>query len=103
MKQYIDLEGRHVDHKNHNTLDNRKKKLRVTEQHNNLKNRKGKNSNNKSGYRNVFWASKEKKWIVSLMIDKIHKRLGKFDDVHEAGAFAEEMRKKYYKEYKGKD
>jgi hypothetical protein len=91
----------YVDHINHNTLDNRKCNLRITKQLYNTKNRKGKNINNKSGYRNVFWNTQESKWCVALMVERKHKVLGKFDDVHEAGKFAEKMREKYYKEFKG--
>lgn len=42
-----------VDHQNHNTLDNRRKNLRITVNNKNSKNRNGANINNKSGYRNV--------------------------------------------------
>ena len=37
-----------VDHQNHNTLDNRKENLRITNVPNNSKNREKRNSNNKS-------------------------------------------------------
>jgi len=46
-------EDEYVDHKNHDTLDNRRNNLRITKFEQNAKNRKGKNKNNKSGYRNV--------------------------------------------------
>lgn len=88
-----------VDHINHNTLDNRKENLRIISQSNNLRNRKGSNSNNKSGYRNVSW--RYNCWVVQLMVDGKNTILGKFDDVHEAGNFAEEMREKYYGEFAG--
>lgn len=92
--------GYDTDHINNNNMDNRKENLRIIEHKHNIKNRKGKNSNNKSGYRNVCWI--EGKWLVQLQINGKSTRLGKFDDVHEAGRFAEEMRTKYYGEYKGK-
>ncbi|WP_431785832.1 hypothetical protein [Paenibacillus lactis] len=95
-------ENEEVDHIEHNTLDNRKKNLRKISNDMNLKNRKGKNSNNKSGYRNVFWSSSEQKWVVSLCIKNKRFRCGSFTDVHEAGRHAEEMRKKYYGEFAGK-
>lgn len=43
----------YIDHINHNTLDNRKENLRITLNKQNTKNRKSRNSNNTSGYRNV--------------------------------------------------
>lgn len=92
--------GKDVDHVNNDTLDNRKSNMRVVEESNNSKNRKGRNKNNKSGYRNVSFING--KWIVQLQVDGKNKRLGSFDDVHEAGKFAEEMRQKYYGEFCGK-
>ena len=89
----------YVDHKNHNTIDNRKNNLRVTRNDKNTKNRKSKNSNNTSGYRNVSWVNN--KWIVQLQIKGKNKVLGKFDDINKAGKFAEKMRKKYYGDFAG--
>lgn len=93
--------GKDVDHENNDTLDNRKSNMRVVMESNNSKNRKGRNRNNKSGYRNVSLI--KGKWVVQLQIDGKNKRLGSFDDVHKAGKFAEEMRQKYYGEYAGKN
>lgn len=94
--------GFHIDHINHNPLDCRKKNLRIATIGENIRNRKSKNSNNKSGYRNVSWSKDEKKWIVQLQVNGKNTRLGKFDDIHEAGQFAKEMRNKYYGEYAGR-
>ena len=91
-----------VDHENHNTLDNRKSNLRVTEILHNDRNRKGKNCNNTSGYRNVSCISNSKyPYRVQLMINGKNTPLGDFDDVDEAGTFAEKMRQKYYGEFAG--
>lgn len=84
------------------TLDNRECNLRITEIHKNLRNRKGKNSNNTSGYRNVCWIKSKNQWVVQLQINGKNTRLAYFDDVDEAGQFAEEMRQKYYGKYAGK-
>lgn len=92
--------GSMVDHINHNTLDNRKTNLRMTDDSRNTKNRRGANPNNKSGYRNVSW--NYNKWYVQLQIDGVNTVLGKFDDVHEAGKYAEKMRKKHYGDYAGR-
>lgn len=103
LHQFImNANGCTVDHINGDTFDNRKSNLRIVEFTNNSKNRKSKNSNNTSGYRNVSWSKKDKKWVVQMQINKKHKTLGSFDDVHEAGRFAEEMRQKYYGEFCGK-
>lgn len=91
-----------VDHKNHDTLDNRKENLRLSTKVTNSKNRSGKNKNNSTGYRNVSYDKTNDKYIVQLQIDKKNVTLGRFDDVHEAGKVAKEMRKKYYKDFRGK-
>lgn len=92
--------GGDVDHINHNTLDNRKSNLREITTSQNLRNRKSKNINNKSGYRNVCLING--KWCVQLMINGKNNRLAYFDNVDEAGEYAEKMRKKYYGEFAGK-
>ena len=95
--------GKIVDHKNNDGLDNRKSNLRMATDKNNSTNRRSKNKNNTSGYRNVSWSERYGKWIVQMQVNKKNTILGKFDDVHEAGKFAEEMRQKYYGEYAGKN
>jgi len=91
-----------VDHENYDTLDNRKNNLRVTNDDKNTKNRSSKNSNNKSGFRNVSW--RRNCWVVQLQIEGVNTVLKKFakDDLEEAGEFAEEMRIKYYGDFAGK-
>ena len=91
----------HIDHINHDTLDNRKCNLRISSVSENLHNRKGKNITNKSGYRNVCWVERESVWLVTLRVNGKVARLGKFDDVDEAVQYAKEMRKKYYGEFAG--
>lgn len=93
--------GNKVDHINHDTLDNRIDNLRISLAGQNSKNRHGANSNNKSGYRNVCWNKQKGMWMVQLQIEGKNTRLGHFNDVHEAGKFAKEMRERYYGDYKG--
>ncbi|KZE65060.1 hypothetical protein AV545_03825 [Paenibacillus jamilae] len=92
-----------IDHIDNNTLNNIRTNLRKTNNKDNLKNRSGKNSNNKSGYRNVCWNKAYKMWVVQLQIDGKNKILGAFDDVHEAGKYAERMRQTYYGEFRGRN
>jgi len=92
-----------VDHKNNDRLDNREENLRITKQLLNTKNRTSKNKNNTSGFRNVFWSTKDERWLVVLQIEKKSKCFGrfKFNDLAKAGILAEEMRQKYYGKFAG--
>ena len=102
QKYILQDENKYVDHINHNTLDNRRSNLRITENNKNLTNRKSKNSNNTSGYRNVHWNGQMNKWMVQLMVNGKRTKFGYFNDPHEAGKLAEELRQKYYGEFAGK-
>lgn len=71
-----------VDHKYHNTLDNRKSQLRVcTKQQNqfNSKARKG-----TSPYKGVYWDKVRGKWIARITLNYKAKHLGMFTDEVEA-------------------
>jgi len=89
----------YIDHINHDTLDNRKSNLRASSNDENTKHRKSKNSNNKSGFRNVAII---KGWYtVQLMIDGKNQSLAKFKYAEDAGEYAETARQKYYGEFHG--
>lgn len=109
LQMYImDLNGGHeeiADHINHDTLDNRRENLRVINNSENSQNRKSRNSNNQTGYRNVSYIKKDSvhPYWVQLSVKGKGRVFGKFSDVDEAGAFAEEMRQKYYGEFAGHD
>lgn len=92
-----------VDHINHKPRDNRKENLRFISVSNNSRNRKTKNRNNKSGYRNVCWDKRSKKWVVQLQVNGRNKPLKRFneDQLEEAGKCAEKMRKELYGEFAG--
>lgn len=98
---YNKSDRRHIDHINHNGLDCCKDNLRIVGASENALNRNGKNSNNKSGYRNVFWNSQDKRWAVTLYRNGNRIYGGQYKDVHEAGRVAQELREKYYGEYAG--
>lgn len=95
-----------VDHReleNHGSLNNRKSNLRVVSFLENSLSRKGRNKNNKTGYRNVMVDKDSGKYKIMLCVN--YKRFqvgGLYTDVHEAGRDAEMYRKKYYKEFAGK-
>lgn len=92
-------QGEYVDHINHDTIDNTDNNLRKISDAENCKNRMSKNSNNKSGYRNVCLI--QNWWYVQIMIDGKNQCIAKFRNVDDAGKFAEYARQKYYGEFAG--
>jgi hypothetical protein len=92
-----------VDHIDHNPMNNCRNNLRLTVVNKNTKHRKSKNSNNNSGYRNICWVEKENRYRVQLIINGKNTCLKRFkkEELKEAIKYAEEMREKYYGEFKG--
>jgi hypothetical protein len=89
-----------LDHIDHNTLDNRRKNLRIIKERFNNTYRKQRNSNNKSGHRNVCLIGDW--YYIQLQINgKNHRFKERFKDVEEAAKFARVMREKYYGEFAG--
>ncbi len=72
-----------VDHKNGDGLDNRKLNVRICTLSENARNSK-RSSNNKSGYKCVYWHKQHRKWVAHLRIDGKMKHLGLFKTAHEA-------------------
>lgn len=97
----VDARDEHVHHEIHDGLFNLKSNLKITTNSKNNQHRRGKNCNNKSGYRNVFWNSTIEKWTVRLMNNYESIHIGDFDDVDYAGEVAEKARQKYFGEYAG--
>lgn len=84
-----------VDHINHNTLDNRKSKLRVVTSGENMQNGKIK-KNNTSGFTGVSWDEKSKKWRAHIKVNRKSKDLGRFDDIEEAKLARIKAEEKYF-------
>jgi hypothetical protein len=87
-----------IDHIDGNRLNNRIENLREATYSQNAINKKL-GSNNKSGYKNVCWNKKSRKWTVTLKVDGKIINIGGFDDVELAGLVAQEARNKYYKDF----
>ena len=85
--------GQCVDHIDHNTFDNRKSKLLISNDTLNLKNRKGANKNSGTGVRNVHWIEKHNEYWIQIMKDYVrYKWVFPADKFKEACEFARQKR-----------
>ena len=85
-----------VDHKKglSNTIDN----LRDASDIENAQNSKIP-SNNTSGYKNVRWNKRNKKWVVEIRVNYQRKYFGSYFDIEVAKFVAETMRHKYHAKF----
>lgn len=67
-----------VDHIKHNTLDNRREKLRLASPAENAQNRKGAYTNSKTGVRGVYWNKECKKWQAHITLNFKKTCLGQY-------------------------
>jgi hypothetical protein len=74
--------GQVVDHRNRNTLDNRRDNLRLTIQQNNSFNTIGKGSN--TGFKGVSYSKERRKFFASIMHNRKTIALGRFLTAEEA-------------------
>ena len=70
-------DGQIGDHKNHDTLDNRRKNLRVCSRTQNAMNQTL-SKNSTSGFKGVFWDKEKRKWVAQLRTNGKRKYLGGF-------------------------
>jgi hypothetical protein len=90
--------GMHVDHIDHNTLDNRREKLRVCTPSQNNCNR-GANDNNLCGHKNVNWSMARNKWHAHISVNRKHIHLGYHVNIEDAIAAAKAGRLKYHGDF----
>ena len=64
-----------LDHENTDSEDNRWNNLRLATDSQNLANR-GKQKNNTSGYKGVYWQKTMRKWCAEILVNKQKFRLG---------------------------
>ncbi len=87
--------GKMSDHKNTNGLDNRRRNLRFTTCSGNSCNR-GKQKNNTSGFKGVFWNKSHEKWGVSIGVRRKYTFIGYFSDPIEAAKAYDAAAKKHH-------
>ena len=88
-------DGLVVDHINHDMHDNRKSNLRIVEQKQNSQNRSGASNISSSGYRNVYWLGREKRWRACIKINGKQLYEKTFKDKEQANEYAIYLRKTY--------
>jgi len=91
-------EGKFVDHKDGNKLNNQKSNLRIASVSQNGMN-KGKLSNNKSGFKGVYWDLITKNWRAEIRANNKRIRLGRFKNIIDAAKAYNEAAKIYHKEF----
>jgi hypothetical protein len=87
-------EGFHVDHINHETLNNTRENLRITTPAENHQNRLGAKKDSKSGIRGVYFHKGRKKWAAQIRTKEV-KFLQYFNTIDEAAKAANEAREKF--------
>lgn len=90
--------GMATDHINRDKLDNRIENLRTCTTSENMMNR-GKQTNNTSGYKGVFWSIPAKRWRAQIVVMKKAIHLGLFDTPEEASTAYKKMAIKLHGEY----
>jgi len=93
-------EGYHVDHINHNTLDNRRENLRVCLPFQNQRNlRKMTSRETTSEYKGVCFSYKHKSWLSYITVNNKVKNLGAFRTEKLACIAYNEAALKYFGEF----
>lgn len=90
--------GKEIDHINGNGLNNQRNNLRFATRFQNMMNRKL-NSNNKSGYKGVFWHKRDKVWSASGRIKNKTIYLGYFKNILDAKKSYDKFAKENFKEF----
>jgi hypothetical protein len=90
--------GMHVDHIDHNTLDNRREKLRICTRSQNKCNSRV-YANNSCGHKNIYWNKARNKWHAHISVNKKQIHLGYHINIEDAIAAAKAGRQKYHGDF----
>ncbi len=88
-----------VDHINHDTLDNRKRNLRLCSHPENQRNMTVNRKNNVSGYKGVHWDRRRNKWSVQIKINGSNIYIGSFNSKEQAALAYNQAAIKFHKEF----
>ena len=88
-----------IDHKNHDTLDNRKQNLRICTGSQNQHNQNCHKTRGISQYKGVTWSKKSKKWKAQIRLDSKQYNLGGFENETEAAKTYDNKAKELFGEF----
>jgi hypothetical protein len=91
-------DGKYVDHRNGNKLDNRRCNLRLCTNSQNMANQ-GMRSDNTSGYKGVSFDPRYKKYIAQIRVNGRHIHLGTFADPADAALAHDDAARLYFGEF----
>ena len=86
------------DHRNHNTLDNRRANLRKVLHAQNAKNYR-KQANRSSRFKGVTWNKESSAWMVRICVNRKSIYLGRFHGERQAALIYDEAAKRYHGEF----
>lgn len=90
--------GEHVDHINHDGLNNQRSNLRLCTRAQNQWNAR-KSKKNTSGYKGVMWHKSNKQWEAKIMANRKYMYLGSFQKKSDAVKVYREAAKEYHGEF----